>query len=196
MFARRLDNVKVAYTLNDGRFEIGGYLGGVPDTSKNSLSLNGGTYVAKSSDTIMRESFTFSMSGTVTFEVASNMMFTIANDAADASSIVKTGEGTLVLDGEIALNGLDVQAGTVTLTDNVLPELDGTANLAIANKATLNLDYDGQATFKTLAVGGQERASGLYSETEGPRAVGKVLDGDGKLLILQGNGPGNVVIIR
>ena len=196
MFTRRNTGVKTSYTLNDGRFEIGGTIGGVPDTSKNSLSLNGGTYVANSSDTIMRESFAFSMSGTVTFEVASDMTFTIANDAADASSITKTGEGTLALDGEIALSDLDVQAGTVTLTDKVLPALDGTADLTIAKTAALNLDYDGEAAFKTLTVGGQERASGLYSAAKGSPTVRNVLNGCGELRILEGNGLGCVVIIR
>ena len=196
MFARRLDNVKVAYTLNDGRFEIGGYLGGVPDTSKNSLSLNGGTYVANVSDTIMRESFAFSMSGTVAFEVASDMTFTIANDAAEASSIVKTGAGTLVLDGEIALNGLDVQVGTVTLTDNILPAQGGTADLTLAKTATLCLDYDGQATFKTLTVGEHSRASGVYSATQGSNVVRRRLAGDGSLLILEGGDPGTIISIR
>ena len=196
MFARRLDNVKVAYTLNDGRFEIGGYIGGVPDTSKNSINLNGGTYVANSSDTIMRESFTFAMSGTVTFEVASDMTLTIANDTADASSIVKTGAGTLVLDGEIALNSLDVQVGTTTLTEKSLPALDGTADLSIAKTATLNLDYDGTATFKTLQIGGRERGAGVYSAANGPKVVRDVLGGEGALRILEGHDPGTILIIR
>jgi len=196
MFTRRLDGVKTAYTLNDGRFEIGGYLGGVPDPSKNAINLNGGTYVANSSDAIMRESFAFSMGGTVAFEVAAGMTFSIADDAADASSIVKTGAGTLVLDGELNLAGLDVQAGTVTLTGKTLPALDGTTDLSIAKTATLDLDYDGTATFKTLQVGDRERGAGVYSAANGPKAVRNVLGGEGVLQVLEGNEPGTVLLIR
>jgi hypothetical protein len=95
------------------------------------------------------------------------------------------------------LNGLDVQAGTVTLTDKLRSVLDGTADLSIARTgATLNLDYDGEVTFKTLKVGSLGRAAGVYSSAQGPNAVKRVLDGDGSLRILEGSNPGIVIKIR
>ena len=196
MFTRRWSGVKCTYTLNGGRFEFSGYLGGVNDSSCNIINLNGGTYVANASDLIRRESVKLTISGTNTFEVASGKTFTIADDTVGISSIVKTGAGTLSLDGVIGIDSLDVRAGTVTLTDTILPALDGAADLTIAKTAALNLDYDGEAAFKTLTVGGQERASGLYSAAKGSPAVRNVLNGCGELRILEGNGLGCVVIIR
>ena len=72
----------------------------------------------------------------------------------------------------------------------------GTADLSIAKLATLNLDYDGTATFKTLNVGGRERGAGTYSAANGPKAVRNVLGGEGVLQILEGNEPGTVLLIR
>jgi len=196
MFTRRNNGVKTSYTLNDGRFEIGGTIGGVTDASKNSMSLNGGTYVANASDTIMREAFAFSMSGTVTFDVASGKTLTLANDGTDAVSIIKTGAGSLTLDGMFDLDGLDVQGGTVTLTDKTRPALSGSADLSMARTAKLNLDYAGEAAFKTLTVGGLERGAGVYSVTKGPPAVKNVLSGTGALRIMEGVGLGSVIVIR
>ena len=195
-FARRLDGVYFTYTLNGGRFEFGGYLAGVLDPVRNVVNLNGGTYVANGSDNIKRESFTLTTNGKVTFEVASGKSLTIANDGTDAVSFVKTGDGSLSLDGVLDIAGLDVQGGTVTLTDKVLPALDGTADLSIAKEATLNLGYDGQATFKTLHVGGLERGAGVYSASQGPKAVKDCLSGSGALRILKGSDPGMTIIIR
>ena len=196
MFARRNDGVKFTYTLNGGRFEFGGYLSAAYAPSCSIMNLNGGTYVANASDTIMRESITLNMSGTNTFDVASGKVLNIANDATVASSIIKTGAGTLALDGVINLDALDVQAGTVTLTDTILPALDGTADLSIANNATLNLANNGTATFKTLHVGSLERGAGVYSASQGPKAVKDCLSGSGALRILKGSDPGMTIIIR
>ena len=196
MFARRNDGVKFTYTLNGGRFEFGGYLSVAYAPSCSIINLNGGTYVANASDTIMREAITLNMSGTVTFEVASGKSLTIANDATDASSIVKTGAGTLALGGVIGLDALDAQAGTVTICDKLQAVLDGTADLSIASTdATLNLDYDGEAAFKTLTVR-RPRAAGVYSASQGPNAVKHVLSGGGSLRILEGSDPGIVIKIR
>ena len=197
MFSRVTSGVKFTYTLNGGRFEFGGSLAGYTDPTLNVLSLNGGTYVANGSDTIKRESFTLTTSGTVTFEVASGKSLTLANDGTDAVSVVKTGEGSLTLDGMFDLSGLDVQAGTVTLTDKLQSLLDGTADLSIARTgATLNLDYDGRMPFKSLSVGGKERAAGVYSATQGRASVQALLTGEGELLILEGSDPGTIISIR
>ena len=160
------------------------------------MNLNGGTYVANASDTIMRESITLNMSGTNTFEVASGKVLNIADDETDASSIVKTGAGSLALDGVFVIDSLDVQSGKVTIGDVLQSALDGTADLSIARGATLNLDYDGEAVFKTLTVCDRERGAGVYSATQGPVAVQNALDGDGSLRILDGNGSGALMIIR
>jgi hypothetical protein len=96
----------------------------------------------------------------------------------------------------IGVGGLDVQDGTATICDKIPPLLDGTADLSLSRTAVLNLDYDGQATFKTLTVGGRGRGAGVYSATQGPSAVKRVLAGDGELLILEGTEPGTIIYIR
>ena len=195
MFSRVTSGVKFTYTLNDGRFEFGGYLAGYADPSLNIINLNGGTWVAGKSDTIKRD-FTLTTSGTVTFEVADGMTLTIADDSRSAASFVKTGAGSLVLDGTLVLNGLDVQAGSVTLTKKMLPFANDDAALSIARGATLDLNYDGQMSFKTLTVDGLERGARVYSAAQGPNAVTKHLSGAGKVLILEGSDPGSIIIIR
>ena len=196
MFARRNDGVKFTYTLNGGRFEFGGYLSAAYVPSCSIMNLNGGTYVANASDTIMRESITLNMTGTNTFEVASGKSLTIANDTTGAFAIVKTGAGSLVLDGTLVLNGLDVQSGTVTLTDKMQTFANSDAALSLVAGTTLNLDYDGELSFKTLTLDGSERGAGVYSATEGSARVQRVLAGNGSLRILEGIGPGAVIIVR
>ena len=77
-----------------------------------------------------------------------------------------------------------------------MPLLNGDANLSIAKEATLNLDYDGEATFKTLKIGGLQRGANVYSSAQGPKIVKNRLSGNGALRILEGNDPGLVIIIR
>ena len=195
-FARKADGVTCAYTLNNGRFEFGGALVGVANPSRNVINLNGGTYAAGRSDTIDREKFTLTTGGIVTFEVADGKTLTIADDSRSAGSLVKTGAGSLVLDGAIALNGLDVQAGSATLTGKMLPFANDDATLSIAKAATLSLDYDGRMTFKTLSAGGIECAPGVYSASKGSPRVKRRLGGTGELDVLAGYGIGGAVIIR
>ena len=198
MFARVTSGVKFTYTLNDGRFEFGGYLGAYANPSLNFLNLNGGTYVANASDVIKRESFTLTTSGEVTFEVASGKTLTIQNDSRAATSFVKTGAGSLVLDGALPLGGkLDVQAGSVTLTDKMLPFADGTTEFSVAKTgATLNLDYDGQMPVKLLTMAGVECSAGVYSASKGPLRVRSRLGGTGELNALTGHGVGSLIILR
>ncbi len=197
MFARVTSGVKFTYTLNNGRFEFGGTLQASANPSLNIINLNGGTWAAGKSDTITREIFTLTTSGEVTFEVADGKTLTIADDSRSAASLVKTGAGSLVLDGALVLNGLDVQAGSATLTEKMQTFATGNADLSLAKTgASLNLDYDGQMPFKTLTVGGIERGAGVYSATKGFPAVKNVLAGAGELRILEGNGPGSVILIR
>ena len=196
MFARVTSGVKFTYTLNDGRFEFGGYLAGYANPALNIINLNGGTWAAGKSDTIKREVFALTTSGEVTFEVADGKTLAIADDSGSAASFVKTGAGSLVLDGAFVLNGLDVQAGSVTLTKKMLPFATGDAALSLARGVTLDLDYDGQMPFKTLTVGGIECGTGVYSATKGTPRVKKCLGGTGELCILTGSGPGCVIKIR
>ena len=195
-FARRNGGVKFSYTLNGGRFYLGGWLSGVADPSRNIMNLNGGTYAAGASDFITRETFTLNVGGEVTFEVADTKTLTIRDDSATAASVVKTGAGSLMLDGALVLNGLDVQAGSVTLTDKMLTFANSDAPLSIAKTAKLNLDYDDQMTFKTLKLGDRGRAAGVYSASQGPNAVKRVLGGVGTIQILEGSDPGIVIKIR
>ena len=197
-FARVTSGVKFTYTLNDGRFEFGGHMkyGGYANPLLNILNLNGGTYVANDSDTIKREIFTLNTCGTVTIEVAEGKTLTIADDSRTATSFVKTGAGSLALDGTLALNGLDVQAGSVTLTDKMQSVASSDATLSLARGVTLALDYDGQMPFKTLTIGSRGRGAGVYSATQGPAIVKSILDGDGELLILEGTEPGTIISLR
>ena len=129
-------------------------------------------------------------------QVGDGKTLTIQNDSATATSFVKTGAGSLVLDGAFVLNGLDVQAGSATLTEKMLPFATGDAALSLARGVTLDLDYDGQMPFKTLTVGGIECDTGVYSATKGTPRVKKCLGGTGELCILTGSGPGCVIKIR
>ena len=197
MFSRVTSGVKFTYTLNNGRFEFGGYLAGYADPSLNIINLNGGTWAAGKSDIIKRETFTLTTSGEVTFVVGDGKTLTIADDSRSAASFVKTGAGSLVLDGAFVLNGLDVQAGSVTLTEKMQTFATGNADLSLAKiGATLNLDYDGQMPFKTLSVGGIECDTGVYSATKGAPRAKRCLGGTGELYILTGSGPGSVITIR
>ena len=196
MFARVTSGVKFTYTLNDGRFDFGGTLQAYANPSLNIINLNGGTWAAGKSDTIKREVFALTTSGEVTFEVGDGKTLTIADDSRSAASFVKTGAGSLVLDGALVLNGLDVQAGSVTLTDKMLTFANSDAALSLARGTTLNLDYDGQMPFKTLKVGNRGRAAGTYSAEQGPKAVKNVLAGTGTIQILEGSDPGIVIKIR
>ena len=163
-----------------------------------SVAFNGGTVkIAYSGiDFCPRESIALTVGGTVTLETPAGTSAVIANDGAGEVAFVKTGEGSLALDGAFDLSGLDVQDGALTLTDRTLPLLDGSAALSVAKTATLNLDYDGQVSFKTLKVGNLGRAAGVYSATQGSNAVKRVLDGGGDLKILEGSDPGVVIKIR
>ena len=195
-FARRADGVTCTYTLNNGRFEFDGTLVGVANPARNIINLNGGTYAAGKSDAVNRETFTLTTAGAVTFEVEDGKTLTIADDSRSAAALVKTGAGSLVLDGAIALNGLDVQAGTVTLTEKMLPFADGGATLSLARAATLNLGYAGQMPFGKLNVGGAGCFPGVYSASKGTPRVRNRLDGTGELNVLGGFGPGATILIR
>ena len=195
--ARNSGGVNLSYELNGGRFELNSWVSGY-HRSLNSLKLNGGTVkLGAAGNFCKREDVALYMSGNNTFETVSGVDAILSNDGEGTTSLTVTGEGSLTLDGMFDLNGLDVQAGTVTLTDKLRSVLDGTADLSIARTgATLNLDYDGEVTFKTLKVGSLGRAAGVYSSAQGPNAVKRVLDGDGSLRILEGSNPGIVIKIR
>ena len=194
---RNNKNVSNSYTLNGGRAEFCSVLSSY-SRMMGFVNLNGGTLKIGYSGTSFcpRENLTLTVGGTVTVETPAGTSAVIANDGAGEVAFVKTGEGSLALDGAFDMSGLDVQDGTLTLTDRTLPLLDGTANLSIDKAATLNLSYDGRATFKTLKVGDHSRAAGVYSAAQGPTAVRKVLDGDGELKILEGSDPGIVIMIH
>lgn len=195
-FARRTDGVACSYTLNSGRFEFGGTLVGVANPSRNIINLNGGTWAAGKSDTIDREKFTLTTSGEVTFEVADGQTLTIADDSRSAASLVKTGAGSLLLDGVLVLDGLDVRAGSVTLTEKMLRFANSNANLSLAGDVLLNLDYAGQMPFRKMKVNNIECVAGEYSASKGKIRVRNRLDGTGELLILEGDGPGFLIFIR
>ena len=184
------------YTLNGGRVELGLSFSSY-SRMFGTVNLNGGTVMISYTGAAFcpRENVALTVDGTVTFETPAGTSAIIANDGVGTVSFVKTDAGSLKLDGVFDMDSLDVQGGTVTLTDRTLPLLDGATDLSIARTATLDLDYDGQGTFKTLKVGDRNRAAGIYSTSQGPTAVKNVLDGDGELRILEGNDPGFVIMV-
>ena len=185
------------YTLNGGRVELGLSFSSY-SRMFGTVNLNGGTVMISYTGAAFcpRENVALTVDGTVTFETPAGTSAIIANDGVGTASFVKTDAGSLKLDGVFDMDSLDVQGGTVTLTDRTLPLLDGATDLTIARTATLDLDYDGQGTFKTLKVGDRNRAAGVYSTAQGPNAVKNVLDGDGELRILEGNALGIIIKIR
>ncbi len=194
---RNNKDVANAYTINGGRVEFGSIISSYSRTM-GTVNFNGGTvkigYTGYAFCT--RENVTLTVGGTVTFETPEGTSAIIANDGEGEVSFVKTGDGSLALDGAFDLTGLDVQGGTLTLTDKVQTFANDDAALSLARGTTLNLDYDGQMTFKTLTLGGCGRGAGVYSATQGPSAVKRVLTGDGELLIREGSEPGTVILIR
>ena len=195
--ARNTGGVNLSYELNGGLLELNSVVSGY-HRSLNSIKLNGGTVkVGVAGNFCKREDVALYMSGTSTFETVSGVAAKLSNDAEGSGALVVTGAGSLALDGVFCLGGLDVQSGTVKIGDKLQSVLNGAADLSIAKTgATLDLDYDGEATFKTLTVGRQERGAGVYSATQGPAAVKNVLAGAGALRILKGSGPGSVILIR
>ena len=114
------------------------------------------------------------------------------------------GDGTVTFNGGnyffiggLNIGGLNLAAGTVTLGDHTALAATGGTELSLGRTGvTLDLDYDGQMPFKSLAVGGKERAAGVYSATQGRMSVRSLLAGDGELLILEGTDPATVISIR
>ena len=194
---RNSKGVSNTYTLNDGLVSFDSAIASYSRTM-GSVNLNGGTVkIGYTGDAFCpRENVALTVGGTVTFETPAGTSAAIVNDGVGEATFVKIGAGSLALDGAFDLSSLDVQEGAITLKDRMLPLLDGTTDLSIARAATLNLDYDGQAVFKTLKVGDRNRVAGVYSATQGPHAVKAVLDGDGELRILEGCDPGIVIKIR
>ena len=199
-FARDLRNgVRLVYTLNGGRVE---FYENVSGTHRlyDFINFNGGTVVFKmgsGSKFADHQYFTMSVGGDVTFENgnAANSVI-LSNDYAGDGSITFNG-GNYFFSGELNVAGLNIDAGTVTLRANTALAATGETTLSLARTGTtLNLDYDGQMPFKALTFGGRERGAGVYSATQGPPSVSRVLTGDGELLILEGTGPGTIITIR
>ena len=191
--------VKLTYTLNDGRIEFYDNVSGT-HRMYDFINLNGGTVVFKMANGTKfaeHQFFNVSVGGDVTFENgnAANIVY-LANDYEGDGTITVNG-GRYLFSGALNVAGLNVAAGTVTLDEIVALAATGDTALTIAKTgATLDLDYDGQMTFKTLKVGTHGRAAGVYSATQGPAAVKRVLAGDGELRILEGSDPGIVIKIR
>ena len=199
-FARDLKNgvINLSYTLNGGQVVFSEYLSGTL-RKYNFVNFNGGTGVFDGPNTANfaeRQYFTVTVGGDVTFQMANTAnSIRFPNDWTGDGTVTFNG-GNYFYSGGVNIGGLDIVAGTVTLGENTALAVDGETGLSIARGATLNLDYDGEAVFKTLKVSDIERGAGVYSATQGPAAVQNALDGDGLLRILEGNGPGALIIIR
>ena len=204
-FGRTLDkNLRITYTINDGYAEFTKksssveYLAGTLNTI-NFINFNGGTVVfsgLNGSNFAVRQFFTVTVNGDVTFEQASTHSVRFPNDWTGDGTATFNG-GDFYFGGGLNIGGLNLAAGTVTLGENTaLAATGGTALSLTRTGATLNLDYDGQMPFKTLKVGNLGRAAGVYSATTGRGSVRAILGGGGELLILEGSDPGTLIRIR
>ncbi len=198
-FARTLNpRVHLAYTLNDGQVEFRTVAG--TQRSLDFINFNGGTVVfsgATGSSFAERQFFTVTVGGDVIFQMANAAnSVRFPNDWTGDGTATFNG-GYFYFSGELNVGGLNITNATVTLGANTALAATGETVLSMARTgATLNLDYDGQMPFKTLTIGGRGRGAGVYSATQGPSAVKRVLAGDGELLILEGTEPGTVIFIR
>ena len=203
-FGRTLsDELRISYTLNDGYAEFtrannADYVAGTLNTV-NHINFNGGTVAfsgLNGSNFAVRQFFTVTVNGDVTFEQASTHSVRFPNDWTGDGTATFNG-GDFYFGGGLNLGGLNLAAGTVTLSENTaLAATGGTALSLTRTGATLNLGYDGQMPFKSLTVDGQHRAAGVYSATTGRGSVRAILGGGGELLILEGSDPGTVISIR
>ena len=199
-FARELKSgVSLTYTLNGGRIEFSEYLAGTL-RKYDFINFNGGTVVFDGANTANfadRQYFTVTVGGDVTFQMvntAKSVRF--PNDWTGDGTVTFNG-GNYFFSGGLNIGGLNIDAGTVTLGENTALAATGGTELSLGRTGvTLNLDYDGQMPFKSLAVGEKERAAGVYSATQGRTSVQMLLAGEGELLILEGSDPGTVISIR
>lgn len=199
-FARTLSKyLRLTYTLNGGQVEFYPYVEGT-HRAMNFINFNGGTVVFKGTsggNFAARDYFTVSIGGDVTFEMGntSNSVY-FPNDLSGDGAITFNG-GNYFFSGGVNIGGLNIAAGTVTLSDNTALAASGETALSLAKTgATLYLNYDGQMPFKTLNVDGKNRGAGIYSATQGRKSVRVLLGGDGELLIREGGDPGTVIKLR
>jgi hypothetical protein len=200
-FARGLQNgvLNLAYTLNGGTVVFSEYLSGTL-RKYDFVNLNGGTVVFDGANTANfadRQYFTVTVGGDVTFQMANTeKSVRFPNDWTGDGTVTFNG-GNYFFSGGLNIGGLNLAAGTVTLGDHTALAATGGTELSLGRTGvTLNLDYDGQMPFKSLAVGEKERAAGVYSATQGRMSVQALLAGEGELLILEGSDPGTVISIR
>ena len=129
-----------------------------------------------------------------TFSVPKNFFFARATSGVKFTYTLNDGRfefgGSLSCYEDRSLNFINLNGGTYVVNGS-----------DIIKREALTLTTSGTVTFevasgKTLKVGTQGRAAGVYSATQGPNVVKRVLDGDGELKILEGSDPGIVIKIR
>jgi uncharacterized repeat protein (TIGR02543 family) len=116
--------------------------------------------------------------GAVDLNATSNATF--AADISGAGNLIKSGAGVLTLTGSLIQTGsISISEGTLSFGTNLAP----TANLSVSTGATLNLNFPGQSTVNSLAVGGSgPLPPGIYGSSHVTH--GSYFTGTGSLLIL------------
>ena len=176
-------NSSVAATLlNQGTISVGSNaaIGG-----GGLVMADGTTLAAGISGVVLADAVTTAGVGTID---SGNGVFTLNGTVGGAGSVTKAGLGNLVLNGSNGFNGLNVNAGTVTVGSNTAA---GVGSIALANATTLASGIDGLALANAITAGGGGTVdSGTGSFTlagpvTGTGSITKV--GTGNLVLNNGN---------
>jgi autotransporter-associated beta strand protein len=113
---------------------------------------------------------------------------TVANPISGSGSVTKAGTGTLTLSGPNSYTGnTTVSAGTLRLGNGTAPSnLAGGADVIVATGATLDLNFLGTDEIRSLTLGGQTVAPGIYTAS-----VSNFITGTGTLTVTVGPAPAN-----
>ncbi len=171
-----------ALTLSAGTVTLGNNSGGGVGTI---AMADGTTLAAGSPGLVIANAVTTAGSGSIDSGSGS---FTLNGTIGGAGSVTKLGLGNLVLNGSNGFNGLNVNAGTVTVGTNTAA---GTGGIALANATTL-AGVDGVTLANAVTTaGGGTIDSGIGSFTlAGPvTGLGSITKiGTGNLVLNGGNG--------
>ncbi len=152
----------------------GGVLVGSAVTTNNGLTITGGTL--KSAATAANLDLVVINNGAGSLTIDS----TIANSAAGATGLTKSGIGTVKLGGNNSYTGSTViNKGVLSLTTNT--SLANSSGIVIGKdpSAILNLSFIGTETVASLTINGVAQPDGIYSSSD---PSGRIT-GDGTLTV-------------
>ena len=169
-------NLDEALTITANGFTIttGGVLVGSAVTTNNGLTITGGTL--KSAATAANLDLVVINNGAGSLTINS----TIANSAAGATGLTKSGIGTVRLGGNNSYTGSTViNKGVLSLTTNT--SLANSSGIVIGKDASaiLNLSFIGTETVASLTINGVAQPDGIYSSSD---PSGRIT-GDGTLTV-------------